>query len=201
MRMMAVRNKARDVRLIAVSIIALCLVCDSRWDKTPLVGSAFLASGVFLAGMAAVVRAWAILYIAGHKTGRLITVGPFSITRNPIYLSSLMGGLGVALDTGTITVPLFFLAMFFPYFYIQVAAEEAKLATCHGGRFAAYRARTPRLWPNFRLLEEPTDYDVRPHAYRRWLVDALWFVWGLGVVEVITTLHEAHLLPVLVRFY
>jgi len=42
-------------------------------------------------------RIWASLYIEGNKTKNLITAGPFSIVRNPLYFFSLIMLLGFSL--------------------------------------------------------------------------------------------------------
>lgn len=39
---------------------------------------------------------WNILYIGYQKNSRLITDGPHSISRNPLYLFSLIGVTGIA---------------------------------------------------------------------------------------------------------
>lgn len=201
MRLLAVRNKARDVRFAAVGLFGLAVFIDGRWNASPLVGGVLLASGVLLTGFAFVLRAWAVLYIAGYKTERLITQGPFSICRNPIYLSTLMGAFGIALDTGTFSLPLFVLLGGASYLHVQIRGEERKLLEKHGPLFEAYCRRTPRLVPDFRLLDQPSDYVVRPAAFQRWLADALWFIWGIGIVELIEALHETGVLPVLWHVY
>lgn len=201
MRIIAIRNKSRDIRLIAVAFVAACLFTDSRWETSPLVSSALSLSGILLVSVAALLRAWSLLYIAGYKNMYLIMHGPFSICRNPIYLSTVLGFFGIALDTSTITYPVISLVAFSSYFFVQVKAEEASLLRRHGDRFLAYCKRTPQLIPNFKLLDEPAEYVVRPAEFRRWIADAVWFILGLGLMEFIDTLHETGVLPVFVHLY
>ena len=189
------------MRLVGVGLAGLYLLVDSHWDASPLVGSAMLLSGTTLACIAVILRAWAMLYIAGYKTERLIMEGPFSVCRNPIYFSTVIGVLGIALDTCTFTMPLLVLLLYLPYINTQINAEEEKLAARHGARFEAYRRRVPRLIPNFALLDEPDEYAVQPARFRRWLADGLWFVWGIGAVEMIDALHDAQVIPTLCLLY
>jgi hypothetical protein len=42
---------------------------------------------------------------------------------------------------------------------------------------------------------------VRPVKFRNHLLDALWFVWGLGLLELVEAAHANALLPTLVRWY
>ena len=51
-------------------------------------------------------RIWASLYIEGNKTKNLVTSGPFSIVRNPLYFFSLIMLLGFSLALKAIYLPL-----------------------------------------------------------------------------------------------
>lgn len=201
MRALTVRHKSRDMRLIGLIFLVSYVFTDSHWEASALLSNSFLLVGVILVSLAAILRAWSILYIAGYKQKFLVTEGPFSICRNPIYLSTVLGFSGIALDTETITYPILAFIFFLAYFLIQVRGEEARLASLHGERYLAYCRRTPRLIPNFRLLDEPREYVVRPAEFRRWLADAVWFIWGLGLVEFIDSLHDVGLLPVIFHLY
>lgn len=87
------------------------------------------------------------------------------------------------------------------YFLGQVKSEEETLLKRHGDRFLAYCNRTPRLIPNFDLLDEPAEYTVRPAEFRRWIGDSVWFIVGLGLMEFTDTLHETGVLPVFIHPY
>lgn len=200
MQLLAARNKARDIRLLGFGLVTLSAFSASRWETSTLVSSIMPATGAALVAPAINLRAWAVLYIAGYKTQRLIVEGPFSICRNPIYLSTLMGAFGIALCTATATFPLLVLLLFVPYLMLQIRDEEAKLAGLHAEQFVAYAARTPRLLPNLALYHEPVEYVVRPAAFRRWMLDVLWLVAGLGSVELLELMRRSGLVPVLVQF-
>ena len=51
------------------------------------------------------------------------------------------------------------------------------------------------------LLVEPETYAVRPDRFRGHLFDALWFVWALGLLEILEALHKYRLLPTLLTWY
>ena len=51
-------------------------------------------------------RIWASLYIEGNKTKNLVTSGPFSMVRNPLYFFSLIMLLGFCLALKAIYLPL-----------------------------------------------------------------------------------------------
>lgn len=41
----------------------------------------------------------------------------------------------------------------------------------------------------------------RPDRFRARLFDALWFVWALGLLEILEALHEYRVLPTLLTWY
>ena len=77
----------------------------------------------------------------------LITSGPYSIVRHPIYTA--MGGMLLA--TGLAVSPwwalVLGLAVFVTGTLIRTRAEEALLRTTFGAEYEAYRARVPALLP------------------------------------------------------
>ncbi|HXZ97541.1 MAG TPA: isoprenylcysteine carboxylmethyltransferase family protein [Burkholderiales bacterium] len=154
-------------------------------------GSALFAIGTFFVGIATIGRCWSLLYVAGYKNDTLITVGPYSITRNPLYFFTLVGAIGVALVTRTFTFVALGALWFWVFYPGVLRAEEQRLAALHGGEFEEYRRRVPRFWPRLHAaLVEPEEYMVCPVPFRKRLVDGLWFVWALGIVELVEALHR-----------
>ena len=193
-------HRIRMSRLFALSMVLVLGVSGSHWDRT-FMDAILFATGVVLTGAATVGRLWSALYVAGYKDGTLITVGPYSVSRNPLYFFSALGAVGVGLATETITFAVVFGLAFFLFYPGVMDAEERKLAELHGARFADYCQRVPRFFPNWRLLVEPETYLVRTDRFRSHLIDAMWFVWALGFLEVLEALHEYKLLPTLLIWY
>lgn len=116
--------------------------------------SAWLAGiglALFVAGLALAV--WARLYI-GRNWGspmsqkddpELVTTGPYSTIRHPIYSGIILGMIGTALAAslwGLIAVAL--LAAFFTY---SAFTEERNLARTFPATYPAYKASTKMLIP------------------------------------------------------
>lgn len=84
-----------------------------------------------------------ILPSASPKT--LLTAGPFSFTRNPMYLGITIGLLGVSILTGSVinfVFPALFMFIMNRYF---IPAEEENLKDEFGEQFEEYKRQT-RKW-------------------------------------------------------
>lgn len=183
-------------------LIVLLLVSDSKWESvSPIISALLFLAGCFFAGIASLGRLWCSLYIAGYKTKRLVTEGPYSISRNPLYFFSMLGGLGVGLATETFTIPVLILAGFAWYYPYVMRHEENKLREHHGDQFKAYFETVPRFWPKWSLLTEPEEYVVTPKTFKKHIFSALWFVWILGILELIEMFRELNLLPASFSIY
>lgn len=183
-------------------VIALLCFSESYWDRANhYLATLMLCSGIFLVAIASAGRLWCSLYIAGYKTDRLITGGPYSMCRNPLYFFSFLGAMGVGLATETLIIPALILTAFWAYYPLVIREEEKDLAAVHTGSFSAYRHRVPRFIPNPSLLEEPEEYLVKPRIFKKHLFDVLWFAWILGVLELIEEAHRAGILPAVFRLY
>jgi protein-S-isoprenylcysteine O-methyltransferase Ste14 len=208
--MSEVSTRSASSRLrLPVSWVLVCpavivvLVSSSPWQQEDfrLVGDTLFLAGCLLAGIGAIGRVWCSLYIAGYKSRSLVTVGPYSISRHPLYFFSLLGALGVALATETLLVPLAVLVFFVTYYPFVIKSEERKLLARHGDDYATYQQRTPAFFPQRALFEEPESYLVHPRLFRKHLLSVLWFIWLLGILQVVHALHVAGVLPTWFRMY
>ena len=109
------------------------------------------SSGLVALGLA--IRMWAAA-CAGHHTRsgqieapRLITGGPYAFVRNPIYLGSLVLGLGMVGLLGDPWLLLPHALVFAVFFGMIVPAEEQFLAAQFGEEFARFCRAVPRAVP------------------------------------------------------
>jgi len=189
-------------RIFVYLLIVLICVSGNLWqDKSQIVNSIMFLLGVVLVGIATLGRLWCSVYIAGYKTDHLVTQGPYSMCRNPLYFFSLLGALGVGLCSGTFLIPLFIIIAFSGYYLFVINSEEAELRRLHKSEFEIYLTKVPRFFPKKSLLNEPEKYLVKPIVIKRHMFDALWFIWLLGVFELIKTLRELKILPTIFKIY
>lgn len=191
-------NRILVSRGFAIAFFLLLLVTESAQEGS-IVSAILFLSGLVLVGVATVGRLWCSLYISGYKNVELITSGPYSVTRNPLYFFSFLGFTGIGLSTETLTLSLGFVLVFALVYPVIIRREEIFLQDKFGRAFSDYCARTPRFFPNLRAFHEPERYVVNPRQFRGAMGDVLWFVWLVGVIELVEALHKFHILAPLLR--
>lgn len=180
-------------RIFAIALFALLVVSRSAHDGTLLEGLLFSVALV-LVGVATVGRLWCAMYISGYKNSELITSGPYSMTRNPMYFFSFLGFAGIGFATETLTCSLTFPLVFLLAYPSIIKREEEFLRSTFGPSFMDYCARTPRFFPTLKTFHEEESYVVNARLFRRAMFDALWFIWLVGIIEFVETLHDSHIL-------
>lgn len=185
-------------RVFALSFFVLLVLTESTVEGSMIAPLLFL-TGLVLVGIATVGRLWCSVYISGYKNSELITAGPYSISRNPLYFFSFLGFIGIGFSTETFSFPLGLTAIFAIGYPLIITREEDYLRAKFGEAFTAYAAHTPRFFPNLKLLKEPETWTVNPRLFRRTMGDVLWFVWLVGIVELVEALHEYGIVTPLLR--
>ncbi len=189
-------------QIFGVLLGVIILLSSSAWDKRyPLWCTCLYFIGLVLAGIASLGRLWCSLYIAGYKTEELITEGPYSMSRNPLYFFSFLGAIGVGFASESLLVPSIILVAFALYYPQVIRNEEVKLEKRHGVAFDMYRSKVPCFFPKISNLSEPQEYIVKPVIFRKHMISALWFIWLIGILELIEELHESKIIPILFTIY
>src|SRR6266567_5974783 len=104
----------------------------------------WLALGALLIVPGLLIRALA----SGHvrKNEALATSGPYAYTRNPLYLGSLLIGVGFAAAARSLWVTALLVVMFFAIYLPVIRGEEVYLRQ-RFPEFEAYARRVPRMFP------------------------------------------------------
>lgn len=186
---------------VAVVSVALVLVKPVYFDST-YYHFVLEVLGLLCILAAIIVRLWCILYIGGRKATSLMTVGPYSICRNPLYVGSIIGTIGIGLQTGMLTFALLFGFITWLIFFVVVRQEERYLENHFGATYDAYSATTPRFVPRFSRYSDGTDrYQFDPGALRRTFRDGTLFLLALPLTEILEEMHEANQLPALLSAF
>lgn len=142
-------------------------------------------------------RTWCSLYIGGRKTKQLIAAGPYSVVRNPLYVFSFLGVIGIGLASGTITLPSVLCLLFAAYYRAVVRHEERILSEFFGPVYREYMAQVPRWLPDFTLWRDDRRPEVQPRAVFLTMRDSMWFFIALPAFEAVDWLQATGYLPVL----
>lgn len=131
------------------------LLCPSSFDLSrTLLALPLLAAGQGL-------RFWAAGLIPKYRTltldaPMLVTDGPYSVTRNPLYLGNALMGCGWAVSLGWTWLLVFAAAFVCIYSFVIIPYEEGFLAEKFGAEYEVYSGSVPRLFP------DPSKYRRAP---------------------------------------
>ncbi|MEO3997118.1 isoprenylcysteine carboxylmethyltransferase family protein [Mesorhizobium sp. CAU 1732] len=193
-------QRARRFVLFALILVATAglLFCGSAPQGSEL--HEFVeAVGLGLIGVAIVGRLWCTVYIGGRKAAEIVDRGPYSISRNPLYVFSTLAAAGVGAQTGSIVIAGLFAVISANAFHVVILREEAYLKANFGAAFTAYMQRVPRFLPRFSLYRDAETVTLRPDRLYRTLGDGLVFFVAVPVFETIEALQASGSLPVLLR--
>ena len=122
------RYRTKLSQALAVIFILVFAFSNNALEWTyPAIPGVMMLAGCTLVGIATVGRLWCALYIAGYKTDKLITSGPYSMCRNPLYFFSLLGGVGVGLCTEYLTLAAVIIVAFIGIYPVTIKREEERL--------------------------------------------------------------------------
>ncbi len=144
--------------------------------------------GFLLVGLATIGRVWCGLYVFGRKSKELCQDGPYSICRNPLYLFTFMGAMGVALGSERILVVIVFGLIYCSYYWLVVRLEERRLGKLFGKEFEQYCAKVRRFVPGFRSYQSRERIEINPHLVFKRIAKGIWFLWLFTALELIKAL-------------
>jgi len=175
--------------------VAFVLVGDSRWPSGSFLHEAIEFFGLGLIVLCICGRMLCTLYIGGKKIQSLVTDGPYSIVRNPLYSLSIIGAVGVGAQLGSFTLAIATGAVAYFVFLLVILKEEQVLAERFGATYAEYMARVPRLFPKFSLWRDAEKVEVDPRLVRVTALDASIFLLSIPLAELFEYIHDIGLLP------
>ena len=189
------RTRLLVSRLFGVAVLLLLAFGSSYWSGFRLFDQALFLAGVILAVVGFCGRLWCHSYIAGRKKKVLVTDGPYSLCRHPLYFFSFVGGIGLGFCTETLSAALLFTLAFAAYYPQIIRGEETFLSDNFAG-YGEYRKRVPLFFPRWSNFVEG-DGLVSVCAFRREIVATGGFLLLIGIFEMVEALHHNDILPTL----
>jgi protein-S-isoprenylcysteine O-methyltransferase Ste14 len=195
------RQKARKRRiwLMALLVAPFFLVTASAWPQNGMVGHGIEAFGAMLLLIAIFGRTWCTLYIGGRKRETLVTTGPYSVVRHPLYLFTMIGLVGLGLQTGSIIAALIVTIIVGWPLAAVTRHEEKVLAERFGPQHRTYIGAVPAFLPNFALWRSEATLEIKPALAERTFLEAALMLLAVPLAELVHALQSRDLLPVLIR--
>ena len=197
------RSYQRLRRITLAVLLALVffvlLFGQSIFPPETVAHEAIEMAGIVLIVIGIAGRLWSTLYIGGRKSATVVTDGPYSITRNPLYVFSSIAAVGVGAQMGSITAAVGFGVACAAAFHIVILREERFLSANLGADYRAYLAAVPRFFPKPSLYREGETAGFKPGLLLVTLLDGLVFLVAMPVFEIIDAAQLSGALPVLFR--
>jgi len=193
-------------RLIVVQVAAVLAIAPLLFAKPFFVegseGHEYIETlGISFVLVCFLGRLWSILYVGGRKNEELVTIGPFSMSRNPLYFFSTVGAAGIGLMYGSVLVAAALALVSYLVFRVTARKEAEFLFGKFGPAYSAYAERTPPFWPNPLLFHDQSERRFSTKALRRTFTDGLYFLALFPVIETVEQLRISGVLPVFFTLY
>ena len=185
--------------VLIVVLFAALLFGQSTFPPDTPVHETIEMFGVLLIFLGIIGRLWSTLYIGGRKSAEVVTGGPYSITRNPLYLFSTVAAAGVGAQIGSFSGIILFALLCAGAFHIVILREERYLKEVLGAPYQAYLEKVPRFFPNLWLYQEGDTGSFKPRLLLNTLLDGLVFLVALPAFELIDGMQQSGVLPVWFR--
>ena len=160
----AIFSHRLQVGLAAVALGGLVVRPGNIFGSHQVLG---VSASIALVVLGLALRAWAGGCAGSHtrkatiEAPQLVTGGPFAYVRNPIYLASIILGLGMVGLLGDPWMLALYVGVFIFLYTSIVPAEEAFLRKAFPDEFARYCANVPRMLPRLRPWPDatPVQFD------------------------------------------
>ena len=142
-------------------------------------------AGFAVVCVAVIGRIWCSLYISGRKDRELCVVGPYSLSRNPLFFFSFLGVLGICFAAQNLTLAVISGAIFASFYHFIIRSEEKRLYEMFGTNFDRYVRTVPRFFPRLAVPTIDARIEANVRAFSRSLTEVFWFLMTFVVIEII----------------
>lgn len=183
------KNRIVFLWLFAATVVSLMIMGRPALGETSPIHDLLEVAGFLLVLAGVFGRLWSILYIGNKKNASLVTTGPYSMTRNPLYFFSTIAVTGTGLFYGSLALAVALCAGSCIVFYYTAKREESYLRSLFGGQYGLYAETVPLFWPDFRLFKSNEEVTFSTRALATTFRDALFFVLLYPALEMLEYLH------------
>jgi protein-S-isoprenylcysteine O-methyltransferase Ste14 len=183
-------------RLIGILSFIILLFTQTQIHGSLWVGKLMDNIGLLLVVAAVMGRIWASFYICGYKNKQVVNQGPYSVVRNPLYLFSFLGVMGIAVSSRNFLFTGLIITLFLFYYPMVILNEERRLKELLGEAFIRYAEAAPRFIPKPSNYQQPEMYPVNVRTFSKSFLDGIWFFLGYIGIDLIKAGHDAGIIPV-----
>ncbi|UCC51316.1 MAG: isoprenylcysteine carboxylmethyltransferase family protein [Anaerolineaceae bacterium] len=134
-------------------LVVLGIMLHFIWPIKRIIHAPFNYLGLGFILLGVILNIWSTKLLKEQKTtinfedtpDILVVTGPFSISRNPIYLSGVILLLGIAMLLGSVSTFLFPILLLLILDKLYIPSEEKLLEEMFGQRYLDYKQRV-RKW-------------------------------------------------------
>jgi protein-S-isoprenylcysteine O-methyltransferase Ste14 len=189
-------ERRRKVITASFLVIGVFIILFTRhtWP-VGAAGTVFTLSGaaLILAGLSG--RLWSTMYIGGKKNTSLVTLGPYSMCRNPLYFFSFLAGLGISMVFKNLLLIALYLVVFSFLYPLVIKSEEKRLHKFFGDVFLSYKSSTPAFIPNVLRLKFGESSGLPTGRLWKTFLDGSIFLMFIPLAYLIARLQESGALP------
>lgn len=188
------------LRLAFVPVVFLAVFTRPSWSLESTTAFVMELGGYLFLLAGLVIRIWCTFYIGNRKSKELITEGPYSICRNPLYIGSFLLAIGVGFCFENLLILLLVPAIIIPVHIITARWEEAHLESKFGEQYRMYRQKVPGFWLRISNYHSPEVLKINVHSIQRIALDTAAILLLPEIEDLLELLHEHGIIPVLWHF-
>jgi protein-S-isoprenylcysteine O-methyltransferase Ste14 len=107
-----------------------------------------MLGGIIITAAGLLLRTWACGHLRKEK--ELTTSGPYSYTRNPLYLGNLILGIGVVVGSQSLWIFGYFIIYFVIFYSIAVMKEKEKMMNMYPEEYEEFSRKVPLFFPSLK---------------------------------------------------
>lgn len=195
------KTRMRDTRILMGLTLLAGVFCKTMFPDETLQHEVLDLSGYILVTICALGRIYCTAFIGGEKNAQLVTSGPYSFCRNPLYFFSLCGAAGVGFMSTSIAAFAVIFSGFFIIYQGLIAREEEFLEAKFGQAYRDYCKRVPRLLPSFKNVYFPEEVVMRPKFLNKGVLDAVWWFAAFPLFEAAELLQEKGVITPIMQLF
>ena len=188
------------LQLVFIPVVLAAIFTRPRWSAESYVAFIMEASGFLFLLVGLIIRIWCVFYIGGKKSKEIITTGPYSLCRNPLYMGTFILAIGVGLSFENLLMFALVPVIILPVHLVAIRAEETRLEEAFGEQYRLYKQKVPRLWPSFSNYSSPDSIDINVRAIWRITGNTVAVLLLPWIEDLLEVLHHHGIVPVLWYF-